>query len=371
MPKDKDYYKILGVSKNATKEEVKKSYKDLAKKYHPDINKDPDAAEKFKEVSEAASVLGDDEKRAQYDQFGTTYDKFAGHGFDFSDFGVDSSGFESFDFGDIFDRFFGAGFGFDPRTKRRARRGADLRYDMEITLEDAFFGAEKHISIPKTETCDKCSGTGAESKSDIIACPDCNGKGTVTRSQRTPFGICSTTTTCRKCHGQGKYNKNECSKCDGTGVIRLTKKLEINIPKGAEEGTNLRLTGQGEAGEKGAEPGDLYIVLHMKKHDVFERDGDDIYTKVEIPFTIAALGGEVEAQTLEGKAKLKIPAGTQSNTIFRMKGKGIPFLHGGGAGDENVEVIISIPKRLTKKQAQLLKEFEEENKKGFLGKVFG
>src|SRR3989338_1328198 len=172
MPKDKDYYKILGVSKNATKEEVKKSYKDLAKKYHPDINKDPDAAEKFKEVSEAASVLGDDEKRAQYDQFGTTYEKFAGHGFDFSDFGFDSGGFESFDFGDIFDRFFGTGFGFGPRTsKRRARRGADLRYDMEITLEDAAFGAVKHISIPKLETCDNCDGSGAESKSDIVNCP--------------------------------------------------------------------------------------------------------------------------------------------------------------------------------------------------------
>ena len=337
MAKDKDYYKILGVEKNATKEEIKKAYKKLAKQYHPDVNKDGGSTEKFKEINEAASVLGDDEKRAQYDQFGTTYDKFTGHGFDFSDFGFDSGGFESFDFEDIFDRFFGAGFGFGPKTRgRRARRGADLRYDMEITLEDAAFGAAKHISIPRLETCDECGGSGAESKSDIAACPDCNGRGVVTRVQRTPFGMFQTTTTCRKCSGEGKYIKNECPKCDGTGVVRITKKLEIKIPEGAEEGTNLRIAGGGEAGGKGASPGDLYIVLHMKEHDIFERDGDDINVKVNVPFTIAALGGEIDVPTLNGEAKLKIPAGTQSNTIFRMKEKGIPFLHDGGRGNENV-----------------------------------
>ncbi|MBS3097739.1 molecular chaperone DnaJ [Candidatus Woesearchaeota archaeon] len=372
MPKDKDYYKILGVEKNATKEEIKKAYKKLAKQYHPDVSKEDGSTEKFKEINEAASVLGDDEKRAQYDQFGTTYDKFAGHGFDFSDFGFDSGGFESFDFGDIFDRFFGTGFGFGPRTsKRRARRGADLRYDMEITLEDAAFGAVKHISIPKLETCDNCDGSGAESKSDIVNCPDCGGKGSVTRTQRTPFGMFATTTTCSKCRGEGKYIRNECPKCDGTGVVKETKKLEIKIPEGAEEGTNLRVAGGGEAGEKGASPGDLYIVLHMKEHDVFERDGDNINVKVNVPFTIAALGGEIEVPTLDGKAKLRIPAGTQSNTTFRMQGKGIPFLHDGGRGDENVEVVVSVPKKLTKRQAQLLKEFEKESKnKGFLGKMF-
>ena len=369
MPKDKDYYKILGVDRNATKDDVKKAYKRLAKKYHPDINKNPDAADKFKEINEAASVLGDDGKRSQYDQFGTTYDKFTGRGFDFSDFGFDFSDFgdfASFDFGDIFDRFFGRGF-----RRHGPRNGADLRYDLEISLEEASTGAVKHIEIPILGKCDKCDGTGAESKSDIVSCPDCNGSGVYKKTQRTPFGMFSTTTTCRKCHGRGEHIKNECAVCDGTGLVKKKRKLEIKIPAGAEEGTNLRLSGEGEAGERGANSGDLYIIVHLKEHDIFERDGDDIYIKIDIPFTTAALGGEIEAPTLTGKAKLKIPAGTQSNTIFRMRGKGLPHLHGYGNGDENIEVIVKVPARLTKKQKELLRQFEKESKKkGFFKKVF-
>ena len=367
---NKDYYKTLGVEKTATKEEIKKAYKNLAKKYHPDLNKEAGAAEKFKEINEAAAVLADDEKRKQYDEYGTTAEQFGQgfQGYDFSDF---MSG-HNFDFDSIFESFFGGGNPFGARRRRGPRRGADLRYDMEIPLEEAAAGATKHITVPRLESCSNCHGSGAESESDIVTCPDCNGSGVKRQTQRTPFGILATTTTCGKCRGQGKYIKEECQICDGTGVVKKTRKLEIKIPAGAEEETNLRVAGEGEAGEKGAPAGDLYIVIHVKEHDTFERHGDDIYVKVPIPFTIAALGGEIEVPTLDSKAKLKIPAGTQNNTIFRMKGKGVPYLHGSGVGNENVEVIIEVPEKLSKKQKELLKEFEKEskNQKGFFNWIF-
>ncbi|MBS3102789.1 molecular chaperone DnaJ [Candidatus Woesearchaeota archaeon] len=364
----KDYYKILGVDKTATKEEIKKAYKNLAKQYHPDLNKDSSSAEKFKEINEAAAVLADDQKREQYDRFGTTAEQFRGfEGFDFSDFMSDIGGF---DFDQVFESFFGGGFG--RRRRRGPSRGSDLRYDIEITLEEAAKGAAKQISIPKLMKCEKCNGRGAESEKDIVSCPDCSGSGVHRREQRTPFGIFATQTTCRKCRGQGTYIKKECANCDGTGVVRKTRKLEIKIPAGAEEETNLRIAGEGEAGEKGAEPGDLYIIIHVKQHGIFERHGDDIYTKANVPFAIAVLGGEIEVPTLDGKAKLKIPPGTQSNTVFRMKGKGIPYLHGSGQGDELIEVVIEVPEKLSKRQKELLKEFEKESehKKGFFGRIF-
>src|SRR3989338_1162521 len=248
----KDYYKILGVSKNSTKEDIKKAYKNLAKKYHPDINKDSGSTEKFKEINEAAQVLGDDEKRSQYDQFGDadSFKQASGFsGFNPKDFGSDSTDFASFDFGDIFDQFFGGGTSFGSNRRKQARRGADLRYDMEITLEEAAFGTEKEIIIPRNEQC-----------------PECNGSGVLRRTQRTPFGMFSSTAACRKCSGTGKYIKEECSLCDGTGMVHQRRRLKIKIPKGSEEGTNLRISGEGEAGQKGAAQGDLYIVLHMKEH---------------------------------------------------------------------------------------------------------
>ena len=365
----KDYYNTLGVENTATKEEIRKAYKKLAKKYHPDLNKNEDSDEKFKEINEAAAVLADDEKRSKYDQFGTTADQFGNgfQGFDFSDT-VSGAGM---DFDSIFESFFGGGNPF--RSKRSdPRRGSDLRYDLEITLNEAATGITKHIIIPRLEHCSKCHGSGAESESDIVNCPGCNGSGIQRRTQRTPFGIFSTQTTCGKCRGQGKYIKKECAVCDGTGVVKKTRKIQIKVPAGAEEETNLRVSGEGEAGEKGAEPGDLYIVMHVKEHEIFERNGDDIYVKISIPFTVAALGGEVEVPTLEEKARLKIPAGTQNNTIFRMNGKGISYLHGHGSGNENVEVVIEIPERLSKKQKELLKEFEKESKKkkGFFSRIF-
>tara|TARA_Y100000310_G_scaffold341089_1_gene439091 strand:- start:25712 stop:26821 length:1110 start_codon:yes stop_codon:yes gene_type:complete len=367
----KDYYKTLGVEKNATKEEIKKAYKKMAKEYHPDLNKDKGSAEKFKEINEAAAVLADDEKRTKYDQFGTTADQFGNgfQGFDFSDFMSGTGG--GFDFDSIFEGFFGGRNPFGSR-KHGPRRGSDLRYDLEITLNEAATGITKQIVVPRLEQCTKCHGSGAESESDIVSCPDCNGSGMQRRTQRTPFGIFATTATCGKCRGQGKYIKKECQICDGTGVVKKTRKLEIKVPAGAEEGTNLRVTGEGEAGEKGAPTGDLYVVIYVKEHEVFERQGDDIYIKIPIPFTIASLGGEIEVPTLNEKAKLKIPAGTQNNTIFRMKGKGIPYLHGSGQGNENVEVVIEVLGKLSKKQKEILKEFDKESKKkkGFFGKIF-
>ncbi|MBW2974773.1 molecular chaperone DnaJ [Candidatus Woesearchaeota archaeon] len=367
----KDYYKILGVNKNSTKEEIKKAYKKLARKYHPDVNSESDAAEKFKEINEAAQVLGDDTKRQQYDQFGNAdaFKQASGfQGFDFSNFGSDFTDFASFDFGDIFDRFFGGGGPFRSASRKRSSRGSDLRYDMEITLEEAAFGTEKEISIPRNEQCPECHGSGAKSKSDILSCPECHGSGVSRRTQRTPFGMFSTTTTCRKCHGNGEYIKEECPDCDGTGLVHQRRKLKIKIPQGAEEGTNLRISGEGEAGQRGASAGDLYIVLHMKEHKIFERKGDDIFVQIKIPFTTAALGGEIEVPTLKEKAKLRIPAGTQSGTVFKMKEQGINFLHGYGRGDELVKVEIDVPTKLSSKQKKLLKEFEKiSHKKTFFG----
>ena len=358
MPKEKDYYKILGVGKNASKDEIKSAYKKLAKQYHPDLNKSPGAAEKFKEINEAAAVLGDEQKRSQYNQFGAAGEQFQGFsGFDFSDFMSDIGGF-GFDFDSIFENFFGGG----GRTRRR-QRGSDLRYDLEIELEDAAFGATKTINVPRLEECEKCNGSGAESKSDIVACDECNGRGVSTRTQRTPFGLFSTTTTCRKCRGQGKYIKKDCPECGGRGAVKKTRKIEVKIPEGASDGTNLRIQGEGEIGERGMSAGDLYIVIHVKPHKIFERQGNDVYVKAPVSFATAALGGSIEVPTLKGKATLKIPAGTQSNTVFRMRGQGIPELHGHHVGDENVEVFITVPEKLTKKQKELLEEFEKESGK--------
>jgi molecular chaperone DnaJ len=369
----KDYYKILGVDKNATKEEIKKAYKKLAKKYHPDLNKDdPNASDKFKEINEAASVLADDEKRSQYDQFGTTAEGFGG--------GFGGAGFEDimsnifnqgFDFDSIFESFFGGSI-FGRRRRRGPRRGADLRYDMEITLEEAAEGTKKTISIPHSVKCPECKGTGAKSKDDVVECPDCGGSGMVRRTQRTPFGIFQTQSSCPKCHGQGTYIKIKCPECGGHGKISKTSKIELKIPAGAETGTNLRITGAGEAGDNGAEPGDLYVIIHVQDHKIFERDGNDIYIKVPISFTTVALGGEIEVPTIKKeKATLKIPAGTQTGTVFRMKGKGIHSLHGYGTGSQLVEVEVKIPKKLNKKQKELMKEFDKTlDNKGFLKGLF-
>jgi len=363
----KDYYKILGISKEATKEEIKKAYKKLAKKYHPDLNKEQGSAEKFKEINEAAAILGDDQKRQQYDQFGSAESPFGKNGFDFGNFGFDFSQ-GGFDFGDIFDQLFG---GSSRRRRYQPRKGNDLLYELEIDLEDAAFGAKKEISIPRLEKCEKCEGSGAKSSSDIVTCPDCDGTGYIKQERRTPFGYFSTTTACRKCRGSGEYIKEECPECDGTGLVKKTRKIEIDIPKGVQDSTRLRIQGEGEAGEKGAPQGNLYVEISINPHKIFERQDDDLYLEVPISFVQASLGSEIQVPTLDGKAKLKIPAGTQTHTLFRMRGKGMPHLHNPGHGNQIVRVIVDTPQKLSKKQKDLLKEFAKSSKdKGLFKKVF-
>ncbi|MBW2974040.1 molecular chaperone DnaJ [Candidatus Woesearchaeota archaeon] len=360
----KDYYKILGVKKEATKEEIKKAYKKLAKKYHPDLNKDPSAAEKFKEVNEAAAVLGDPQKRQQYDQFGTAdFGQGQGFGgFDFRDFAAG----QGFDFENIFENLFsGMGFGGFGGGRRRARpgRGRDLVFDLTVTLEEAAKGVKKKIEIDKLVECEKCKGTGAAKGSSMKSCEDCNGTGVYRQTRRTPFGVFQTQSACRRCQGRGEYIEDSCSNCEGQGRYEKEVIEEIKIPAGVDEGTQVRLKGEGEAGFQGSTAGDLYLRIHVKPHKVFERQGKELYLKAPLPFATACLGGELEVPTLDGKTKIKIPAGTQSGVIFRIKGKGMPDLHGYGTGSLNVEVYIDVPKKLTKKQKESIKEFGKGTKK--------
>ena len=363
----KDYYEILGVPRDASKAEIKKAYLKLAKKYHPDLNKEPGADEKFKEVNEAASVLGDDRQRGQYDRFGTTGSgSGAGAGgFDFTDFGnFENAGF---DFSDIFDRFFNQHSGFG---RQRRPSGKDLHYNMEISLEEAALGVRRKVHLPRLEQCPDCKGSGAENDNDVTRCDGCNGTGAVRQTQRIAFGTFTTATTCRECKGTGKSIKNRCSTCRGDGRVERERTIEIKIPAGVDTGNTLQIRGEGEAGPSGAAPGSLYITVNVSTHKLFEREGNDLNLEIPVDFATAALGGEVEVPTIDGKATLKIPAGTQSNVVFRMRNRGIPNLDNGHKGDENVTVVVKVPKRLTKKQRELITEFSKEDKKGFMSKLF-
>lgn len=362
----KDYYKTLGVSKSASKDEIKKAYKKLAKKYHPDKftdnSKKKEAEEKFKKINEAASVLADEKKRQQYDQYGTA-DPMDFSGYDFSNMG--GFGGQSFggDFGDIFDMFFGGGgspFGFSESSRSRTYRGSDLRFDLSISLEDVSEGVEKTIAIPKLVKCDTCKGSGAKDSSSVKTCHTCHGSGRVTRQRRTAFGIFQSASACPSCHGEGKVISDPCPKCNGEGRVKKNTKLKIKIPAGVEEGMRLRVPGEGEDGPREGPAGDLYVVVHIKPHDIFERHGSDIYMEIPISFTQAALGDTVDVPTLDDKVKVKIPSGTQSHTIFKVKGKGLPRINGYGKGNLNVRVIIEVPTKLTSKQKKLLKDFDKD-----------
>ena len=361
---EKDYYKTLGVEKSASKEEIKAAYKRLAKKFHPDVNKDSDATEKFKEINEAASVLGDDQKRQQYDQFGSDFERKYHQNFNQEFSGFD---FQDMDFGDLFEMFFSSG-GFSNGGRSRQSRGRDLRYDVEITLEDAAKGIKKTVHIEKPTACEDCDGRGGD---DYETCNECNGKGIKRVTQRTPFGMFASTMACKKCEGRGEIIKNTCSTCKGHGIVNKKKTLEISIPAGVDNGAQLRLREEGEA-VKGGTTGDLYVFINVESHKYFDRQGDDIVLDVPISVTQAILGDEIDVPTLEGKATLKIPRGTQPETVLRMRGKGVQHLNGHGIGDELIKIKIEIPEKLSKKQEELIKEFEKESgkKKSFFERIF-
>ncbi|MBI2105236.1 molecular chaperone DnaJ, partial [Candidatus Woesearchaeota archaeon] len=336
------------------KDEIKKAYKKLALKHHPDKGGD---AEKFKELSEAYAVLSDDNKRKQYDQFGhagfdqrfSQEDIFRGA--DFNSIFDEIFGNSGFD-GGIFETFFGG-----QRYRHREERGQDLSYEIGIDFHDAVNGAEKEIRIPVIETCNKCNGTGSENN-DFETCNECNGTGQVRKTKRTVFGIFSSINTCDKCGGEGKIIKNKCRECRGAGTVSEMKKLKVKIPAGIDNGNQIRLTGSGNVNRKGKNPGDLYLLVRVRGHDRFIRDGYDLHIEIPISFYLASSGGEIEIPTLNGKAKLKIPAGTKSETLFRLKGKGIKHLNYNEYGDQYVKVLIEVPK-LNSKQKELLKKFDD------------
>ena len=388
--KPRDLYEILGVNKNATDDEIKKAYKKLARQYHPDLNPDDKkgAEAKMKELNVAYDILKDPKKRAQYDQFGfAAFTNGTGgggggaQGYDFGDiFGGGGAGGFAFDMSDIFDSFFGGG---SRRSRQQAQRGpergADLRYDLNITFEEAAFGVEKTINVPRMEKCDDCNGTGAAKGTSPETCPDCHGTGMRQTTTRTPFGVFSNTRPCERCHGTGQFIKNPCGHCHGTGKVRHESEVKVSVPKGVDVGNRLRINGKGQAGERGGESGDLYVYINIKHHPIFARDGQNVHCELPITFVQAALGATVEAPTIHGNVELKIPEGTQSGQILKIRGKGIPALRGESVGDEFVKIKVLTPQNLSTRQKELLREFENggsdsknhPEKKTFFDKVKG
>jgi molecular chaperone DnaJ len=359
----RDYYEILGVPRGASKEAIKDAYRRLALKYHPDRNKSPDAAEKFKEISEAYAVLYDDEKRRQYDQFGhpgidqryTREDIFRDRSSDFSDIfrdiGFGPGGFES-----IFETFFGGA----TRQRYGPTRGADLQYDMEISLEDAIYGMQTIIEVPRSEKCNTCNGTGARPGSQPRVCPACRGTGQVQQQRISGYTRFLQIVPCETCHGRGTINENPCRSCNGTGLTQVTRSIAVKIPPGVDTGFRLRLKGQGEAGTRGGPNGDLYLVIHVRPHHMFKREGNNLIYELPITFPQAALGAQVRVPTIDGAVEMKIPPGTQTGTMFKLKGKGVPYLKGRGRGDQYVKVIVQTPTKLSDRERRLIEELAKE-----------
>ncbi len=343
----KDYYEILGVSRDASEADIKKAFRQLALKYHPDRNpENKEAEEKFKEINEAYSCLINPEKRANYDRFGTAEEVGAG----FGPFGTG--------FGDIFEDIFGDFFGtFTGRRRPRPTKGNDLRYDLDITLMEAAFGTEKTIEVPKWENCAECAGTGSTPGKLPVVCPNCKGVGQVRFQQ----GFFSISKTCEKCGGAGRIITDPCKSCKGQGKVRKIKSIQVKMPAGVDTGSRLRISNEGEMGLYGGPPGDLYIVLNIEEHPFFKREGNDLYCDVPLSFSQAALGSEIEVPTIEGTSRIKIPQGTPSGRIFYLKGKGIPRLGGRGRGDQIVRVYVDVPKKLTPRQKEILEEFAQIN----------
>jgi len=369
MPRD--YYEVLGVEKGASKTDIKKAYRQLAKKYHPDVNKSDDAEEKFKEVQEAYEILSDDQKRTAYDQYGHAgtsgfgaggFEGFPGSA-DFS--GADFSGFGDFsDIGSIFDSFFGGGFS-RGSSKERVSRGQDIQVKLELDFEEAIFGDDKVIEYKRRTLCRDCNGSGAKNGDSVKTCPQCKGTGTVTRVQRSFIGTIQTRTTCPMCSGQGKIIKEKCEKCGGNGYKETKETLKFKIPKGTPDGLILKFKERGHTGKNGGGYGDLYIQIEVKPHKIFERRGDDIYLESEIDVVTAVLGDEITVPTVHGEVKIKIKPGTQSGTVLRLSGKGAPKIRGNGNGDQYIKIQIKIPKRLTREQKTLWEKLgKTKNKNG-------
>jgi molecular chaperone DnaJ len=376
MATKRDYYEVLGIDRNTGEAEIKKAYRKLAKQYHPDVNPGDKSAEaKFKEASEAYEVLSDAQKKARYDQYGHAGNEAGFGGFgggDYSDFGFG-------DIGDIFETFFG-GSGLGGRSSRGKRngpqKGADLKYSMDISFEEAAFGVERDVTIGRMENCNTCGGSGAKAGTNAENCKHCGGSGQTQVKQSTPFGQFINTKACDVCRGEGKIISNPCGTCSGKGKVRKTTTLKVKVPSGIDDGQTISLRGEGEPGAKGGPSGDLFITIRVKPHTIFQRQGNDVICEMPITFVHAALGVEMEVPTLDGKVKYTIPEGTQTGSVFRLRGKGIPFLRGNGRGDQYVKVNVEVPKKLNEKQKSILREFAEvsgdeshEQRKSFFEKM--
>ena len=359
MAEKRDYYEVLGVTKGASDDEIKKAYRKLAKENHPDLHPgDKACEERFKEINEAYEVLSDPDKKARYDQYGhAAFDPNAGFG------GGGAGGFG--DFGDIFSDIFGGGFGGfgdifgggGGRASNGPRKGENIRTNVSISFEEAAFGCKKDVTVARVEQCPDCKGSGCAPGTTPEVCPDCGGTGSVRTAQRTPFGMVQSTGPCQKCRGTGKIIHQPCPSCHGMGSVRRQHKLNVTIPAGIDDGQTVSVRGQGSAGANGGPAGDLLVFIIVRPHARFERDGSNVVMEQEVSYAQAALGAEIEVPTLDGNVKLNIPEGTQTGSVFRMKGKGIPFLRGGGRGDQYVSVKIAVPKNLTASQKELLRQF--------------
>ena len=380
MAEKRDYYEVLGVSKSATADELKRAYRKLAKQYHPDMNPgDKNAEAKFKEVNEAYEVLNDPAKRQRYDQFGhagvdPSYGAGSGGAGGVGGFG----GFGGFDVGDIFESFFGGGFGGSSRTRNPNApiRGNDISVTVGLSFMEAAKGCKQTINIQRLESCDTCGGTGAKKGTTPETCPECGGTGQVKVQQRTPIGVIQTTRTCTKCSGKGKIVREQCSACRGAGRVRKSKTLEVNVPAGINDGQTFVLRGQGDNGLNGGPSGDVNIMVNLRPDSLFERDGFDVWCDIPITFSQAVLGDDIVVPTIDGKVQYTVPEGTQSGTVFRLRNKGIPYVNGRGRGDQYVKVNIEVPRNLTGKQKESLREFEKltgdknyEKRKGFFDKL--
>jgi molecular chaperone DnaJ len=375
MTDKRDYYDVLGISRTATAEEIKRAYRTLARQHHPDVNKAPEADHQFKEINEAYEVLSDTDKRRTYDSYG--HAAFSGAGAagagGFGGFGAASG---AGGFGDIFDMFFGAGGG---RNAQGPIEGDDIRVDVQLTLEEAVSGAERTVQYHRLESCDTCYGTGARAGTKPETCPGCRGAGVVRHTQNSILGTFSTTTTCTRCRGEGKIVGSPCATCSGRGRVRKIVERTVNIPPGVDNGTRMRLTGQGDAGQRGGDPGDLYVMIFVRQHDTFERRGNDLFCEVPVSFSTATLGGRITVPVVAGTDELQIPEGTQTGASFRLRDKGVPDVNGRSRGDLHVIVKVQVPTRLSPEQKQLLKQFAESvgetvdthEERGLFGRIFG